>query len=726
MKRIFFFFFVSAFYSCIVLAQTESWTASPDTKRFIENKSQFDGKDKLPGLPAGQAGSKILFGIDQNGTQIFFTKQGLTYRFDVKQKKDKEETESEQANRKKKLTAEAWAAREKEERSVKIETDMVRMQWENSDPNAELIAEDKTDDYFSYTNSEGKNINYIGGYQKLVYKNIYPNIDVEYVFHPQEGIKYSIILHPGADVSQVKMNYSNAKKIFSDKSGNIHISTLFGDIIDHAPVSYYENHESVSSKFQLTGNSVAFKINPTSNIQHPTSIIIDPWVQTPTLTNSNGVWECERDGAGNVYIIGGDSPMKLLKYNSSGTIQWTYSTPYDTANDWLGTFATDLAGNSYVTSGSIAAMQKINTNAGLVWNFPAPTQSTDEYWSLAFNCDQTELIAGGTSGTGAPFNLYGCIFEINTNNGVIINKKQVRFMFNNPPPYINEARSITSSPNGGTYYLTLDTTGCINSLSFNSIFNVSSGYGFAYKCENFRPNNGNAGVKAIKANGNFVYTQNGSNIQKRSLITGSVLGSAAIPGGVSITAYGGKYQAGNSGIDIDSCGNVYVGSANSIIKYDANLNLLTSLSLPFAVYDVAVNKNGEVVVAGATGTNASTSRTGYVQSINMGACASMDTLCIDSLAVSAPNYSISAGWNLILENTSNNYINGTLIAPENSELQVGVIDLQGKIIRQNKFFATQGANSIKMDVSGIADGLYLLKITGDKLHGVIIKKFIKR
>src|ERR1017187_4678619 len=86
---------------------TANWTVSyQPSKNFIENKSQFNGKDKLSDL-------KILFGIDQNGTQIYFTKQGLTYRFDEKQKKDdkEEEKEREREHKKenKKTTTEDWA-----------------------------------------------------------------------------------------------------------------------------------------------------------------------------------------------------------------------------------------------------------------------------------------------------------------------------------------------------------------------------------------------------------------------------------------------------------------------------------------------------------------------------------------------------------------------------------------------------------------------------------------
>ncbi len=604
---------------------TTSWAAAwQPSKFFIENKGQF----KLP-VSAGIK-SSVHYAYDEGSTQILFTSKGIIYNF-KEIKKNKEENEEEREREKGKIKSiEEYLEKEREEKKVSFRTDFVSVEWEGANENVEIISENKSEEYFSYSFDEDggkRNANYIYGYKKLTYKNLYPNIDVEYVFHPVEGIKYSIILHPGADVSLIKMNYSGKLKL--NEAGDMFVSTKFGYIVEHAPQTFYQGNMSskISSKFSRNGKSISFQLE---NYNKNQTVVIDPWVQTPTLGSSNGVWECERDGAGNVYIIGGDSPMKLLKYNAAGALQWTYVTPWDTANEWLGTLATDLAGNSYVTSGSVAALNKINNAGGVVWSYTAGGGSTDEYWSISFNCDQTKLIVAGTTGAGfASFN--GCIFDINTTNGSITSKKNIGAM---QGFLINEGRSLTSSFNGRYYYLTLDTIGCIDQNfsvcpSNKPIFAISSGYTLGYKCENYRPPNGNAGIKSIRANKNFVYTSNGTTIQKRSLATGAVLGSAAIPGGLS-TSSGGRNQIGNSGIDIDTCGNVYVGSGNQVVKYDANLTLLSSTALPFHVYDVAVSTVGNVIVCGATGIGTNTARTGYVQSIPMTACNPLTLICCDA------------------------------------------------------------------------------------------------
>ena len=600
----------------------QNWTVKNESSKvFIENKGQFPLQNK-----ASIHAEDVLFAFDNGQTIMYFKPSGIVYAFNKKNpKKNNDELEEHARDYK------SHAEEEREEHAVATTTDLVSMNWENANPDVKLITEEPTTDYFSYSfydeAGKVKNINHIKGFKKIIYKELYPGIDVEYIFHPLDGVEYSLILHPGADVSNIKMHYSHETTI--EPNGDLHITTLFGDIVEHAPKTFYAESKSseVPTGFLKTNNTITFNL---ANYDNTKALIIDPWVQTPSLPNSNGVWECEHDTLGNVYIIGGDFPMKLQKYNSAGTLQWTYITPWDTANNWLGTFATDQLGNNYITSGSIASLQKVDNTGSLLWTANSGLFSTNEYWDIAFNCDYTKLMIGGT--TGSMSNLMGAIFEINMNNGSIINSIVTTGgnMFGTPPS-IQEVRSMVPSSFGNYYFLTLDTIGFINqNFSINpSLYRINSGYSLAYKCENFRPNNGNSGIKALKASPNFLYSLNGTSIQKRSLLDLSVITSVPIPGGISIVDTFGRHHLGNCGIDIDDCGNVYVGSCNEVIKFDANLNIQSALLLSFNVYDISVSNNGEVIVCGATGDNTSLVRTGYVQSINFPACNPMTPYCCD-------------------------------------------------------------------------------------------------
>ena len=321
-------------------------------------------------------------------------------------------------------------------------------------------------------------------------------------------------------------------------------------------------------------------------------------------------------------------------------LQWTYNTPYDTSNCWLGTFATDNAGNSYVTRGSVSGMQKINTAGSLVWNNNGGGGSlgnSDEYWNIAFNCDQTKLIVGGTAGAFAlPPLLEAAIFDIDVNNGNILATKKVAVGPSSTiPPNVQEVRSITSAPNGKYYYITQDTIGYINQnftlcpSGSSSSYKINNGIDFGYKCEDYRFDN--SGIMAIRADSAFVYVNRGNQIQKRSLQTLGVLATASIAGGGFNNVFLGGNTVSNSGIDIDKCGNIYVGSKNQVIKFNSSLTAVATYTTSYNVYDVHVLSTGDIVVCGSTGNSSTTgARTGYIQVISASSCQPIAFSCCNT------------------------------------------------------------------------------------------------
>ncbi|MFN7690580.1 MAG: hypothetical protein ACK5QU_05825, partial [Bacteroidota bacterium] len=99
----------------------------------------------------------------------------------------------------------------------------------------------------------------------------------------------------------------------------------------------------------------------------------------------------------------------------------------------------------------------------------------------------------------------------------------------------------------------------------------------------------------------------------------------------------GGNQYGNSGIDIDNCGNVFVGSSNGVYKFDQNLAPLGNFPTTFKVYDVVVSINGDVIACGSTGDANSNSRTGSVQSFAASACVPQATICCDATICNVPS-----------------------------------------------------------------------------------------
>src|SRR5262245_28434856 len=219
------------------VASAQSWSVNPfEHKVFIENKGQFD----FNGIEEkNQSDSKIQYAIVNEGMEIYFSSSGVTYKHDTFVPLSEEEIETLE-----KETSSREANREEEfEKGKKLKriSHYVHLNWLNASADVKMIAQDAATYYFTYGDLPGIKAN---AYQKIIYKNLYPYIDLEYSFpEDRPGIKYSFILHPGANVSSIKMNYSGSDGLYTDEEGNINIRTPFGDITDHAPLSFYENGE---------------------------------------------------------------------------------------------------------------------------------------------------------------------------------------------------------------------------------------------------------------------------------------------------------------------------------------------------------------------------------------------------------------------------------------------------------------------------------------------------
>ncbi|MFT5778434.1 MAG: hypothetical protein ACI837_001390 [Crocinitomicaceae bacterium] len=617
--------------SSVALSQTElgvAWSeAYANRKVFIENKGQFD---KYSNGAAGE----IKFVADLGTVRIFFGTMGLFYYFLEAEKT----TQSERDELIERIAVTDYTHKQKEQliSKYKFKSDEINMVWSGASENLEIIPELETPDYHSYavenlSNGEVHNFNHVKGFERITYREIYPSIDIIYEVHPISGVKYSIILHPGADPLDVQMIYDANTSLLGDA---LSVPTFFGEIKEHAPTTFYANDSSniIPSSFTLTDGTVGFHL---ANYDNSQEVVIDPWVQTPAFTTSTAVWEVETDGFGNVYVIGGETPMQLKKYNSGGGLIWTYTTPWDTSSVWLGTLATDVNGTSYITSGTVPEIERIDNAGNMIWhtNGPGGIFLLTEFWSITFNCDNTKLIVGGTG--GGAFSPKSMIYDIDVNTGLVVNDIEVGISGQSGFTPV-EVRSISSSKNAKYIFLTHRQVGAINqNIGFCPgelpIFEVGNADNLAYKCENYLPMNQNGGgLKALVANDLFFYTHAGDEIHKWDLTNGTLLGTVALPGGSAQVIFGGTLVVHNSGLAVDDCGNVYAGSFDRVVKFDANLNVLAQVVVPFSVYDVVVNNNGEVLAVGAAGNNSAPgNRNGRLQSLSFAACAKYALICCD-------------------------------------------------------------------------------------------------
>lgn len=258
-------------------------------------------------------------------------------------------------------------------RSSYHKRDVSKLTFLNANKNLRIIPDDKTNHTVNF---------FLGSRQKdwktdisttksVIYKNIYPGIDVK-IYGNSNQIEYDYIIKPGAKVSDILFKYENIHSTSLDKNGNIVIKTELGKLTHSKPTSYQiingEKTEVKTSFYETNQNTYGFKTQP---YQHEHPLIIDPLIEVYStflggsgFDNGEGI-TVDKDGA--VYITGftesADLPTKkALQKNLSGIRDayvmklhpQDYSIIYATYlggsdNDFAYGIAVDDNGNAYVT-----------------------------------------------------------------------------------------------------------------------------------------------------------------------------------------------------------------------------------------------------------------------------------------------------------------------------------------------------------------------------------------
>lgn len=197
-------------------------------------------------------------------------------------------------------------------------------------------------------------------YKKVIYKNIYPNID--WVLYTDGGkVKYDFIVHPGGDVNDIQLRYEGASTI-DIENGKLIANTPFGSITEHAPYTYSpHSEESIESSYKLNGNTMGFEVG-----EYNGKIVIDPSLEWASYMGGNNLdfsYGISADTGRNVYLVGitnsqsnnivtsgafqdtvtGDYDGYIVKYAPGGARQWgTYYGGY--GNDLINSMTLSNSG----------------------------------------------------------------------------------------------------------------------------------------------------------------------------------------------------------------------------------------------------------------------------------------------------------------------------------------------------------------------------------------------
>lgn len=255
---------------------------------FIKNIGQL--RDQY-----GKPNPEVLYIVPGKGLNIHLRKDGFSY--------------------------EVWNAK-----GSNLQTSRVDLKFKDPHTTPRVIPSQEQNYYLNYFNELGDFSN-VPVYQKVEYKNVFPEIDI--LFHASPTFKYDIILHPGADLKDLQFLIEGAQKL-DGKANTIQISTSEGEILEEIPCSYYLSDPTQKHKVVFTLNGTIMGFN--TEWDGKRIFIIDPastrlW---GTYYGDAGVdygQDVANDANGNVYLTG--YTLSNTNIATNGTYQSTIAGSFD-------------------------------------------------------------------------------------------------------------------------------------------------------------------------------------------------------------------------------------------------------------------------------------------------------------------------------------------------------------------------------------------------------------
>ncbi|MFZ5553696.1 MAG: SBBP repeat-containing protein [Bacteroidota bacterium] len=345
---------------------------------FTENKGQFTDTE-------GKPVEDVFFKMGTNGLDIYVTKTGLDYVFyRIPEEEGHEQEEKEKAEKRAKNIE--WKKEEniRKEMNHKVEWCMQKMILSGADIRREnIITSQQTagekNYYFPFC-PDG--ILHVKTWQKVLIRSVYPGIDWVIYTSGENGIKYDFIVHPGADVSDIVMEYKGAGKIFpAGENKKLVISTPLGEITEGKLEAFSENGEKVNAILQMEENRVTFSIGDYDKNQ---KLVIDPPLVWSTYYGGgvlDGTRNVITDASGNVFLVG-----------------YSTSTNYPAVNAGGGSW---FQGTSGVLGSAI--MMKFSPSGAIIWaTYYGGNTNYSNAKSMCLDAAGDLYVAGETGATNFP------------------------------------------------------------------------------------------------------------------------------------------------------------------------------------------------------------------------------------------------------------------------------------------------------------------------------------
>ncbi len=162
-------------------------------------------------------------------------------------------------------------------------------------------------------------------YEGLIYNELYNGIDLQYS-GDRSQLKSDFIVEPGADPSQIRLNYAGVEAISIREDEALVIQTPFGELVEGAPIVYQEingKRVDINAQYILEDNhTVRFEIG---DYNPNVTLIIDPTIQYSSYLGgklTDSISDIVVNRSGNILVTGStnssDFPTQFSVQNSFG------------------------------------------------------------------------------------------------------------------------------------------------------------------------------------------------------------------------------------------------------------------------------------------------------------------------------------------------------------------------------------------------------------------------
>lgn len=295
---------------------------------FIENRGQILNQYR-------QANSDVLYVYNKGDFQVQLRKNGFSYQISKLLGKPTQLFEPKSKNHKK---------NERMANKADFSFHRIDFNFIQQNDDLEISTSKQNDSYLNYYNEvSGENAIFIKHFNKILYKNVFPGIDIEFLIG--KIFKYNIIVHEGANLQNFKMQVLGAPFEVSTDGSSFDIKTSQGIIKEEIPYSYFikkdlKSKETFAQFYKADQNVIGIKCKERMNGE---SMVIDP---SPWSTYFGGslhesAQSVATDSNGNAYstgytystsniattgsfqtVYGGYNDGFIFKFSENGQLDW--------------------------------------------------------------------------------------------------------------------------------------------------------------------------------------------------------------------------------------------------------------------------------------------------------------------------------------------------------------------------------------------------------------------